>query len=173
MSGSDGATVDKRFHEFAGLAAGFSKQIVGVDLLGLNKSSLAEANLEIARTIFGKWSIEIFMMLHNLGPVGFEGLRRSLGTISSRVLSQKLNKTESKELVKRTVINSKPPRVLYSLTEKGLTVARLVEPVFLYLAFKELPIQQRGATTRWHGSPKDALHNRRLEGDIVPSGERT
>ena len=132
--------LDKRFREFATQAASFTRQAIGIsDLTEKHKSTLAESNLETAKTIFGKWCIEIFVILYNLGPVGFEDLRRRLGVISPRVLSQKLKTMESGRLVRRTLIDSRPPGVRYSLTEKGVTVARLGTPVFLFLNLDKQP----------------------------------
>src|SRR2546427_12737514 len=82
----------KEFHDFAVQAAKFSRRISDRNLYG---ERLAEANLDIARTIFGKWCIEIFVILYNIGPVGFEDLRRRPGGISPRGLSPKLKKMES------------------------------------------------------------------------------
>ena len=130
----------KEFQDFAMQAAEFSRRVSDRNPDGeSSRSRLAESNLEIARTIFGKWCIEIFVILYNLGPVGFEDLRRRLGVISPRVLSQKLKTMESGRLVRRTLIDSRPPGVRYSLTEKGVTVARLGTPVFLFLNLDKQP----------------------------------
>jgi DNA-binding HxlR family transcriptional regulator len=127
--------LEKRFREFAKEAASFTRQTMGGGVLGeRDKSTLAESNLEIAKTIFGKWCIEIFVILYDSGPIGFEKLRGDLGPISPRVLSGKLKMMESRGLVQRTLVDSRPPGARYSLTEKGLTVATLGEPVFLYLS---------------------------------------
>jgi len=129
--------LDKRFREFATQAASFTRQAIGIsDLTERHKSTLAESNLETAKTIFGKWCIEIFVILYSLGPIGFENLRKNVGSITARVLSGKLKMMESQGLVHRTLVDSRPPSALYSLTEKGLTVARLGEPVFLFLSLK-------------------------------------
>src|SRR3989442_9544896 len=126
----------KEFQDFAIEAAEFSRRVSDRNLYSESgRSRLAESNLEIARTIFGKWCIEIFVILYNIGPVGFEDLRRRLGGISPRVLSQKLKTMESERLVRRTLINSRPPGVRYSLTQKGVTGSRLGTPVFLFLNF--------------------------------------
>lgn len=50
-----------------------------------------------------------------------------------RVLSEKLKMLEHQGLVQRMVMGSRPPGVRYSLTQSGLILARLGEPVFLYL----------------------------------------
>jgi len=126
--------IERRFREFATQAASFTRQTIGFSVLGQkDKMSLAGSNLEIARTIFGKWCIEIFVILYEQGPIGFEKLRKDLGSISPRVLSGKLKMMEGQALVQRTLVDSRPPSARYSLTEKGLTVARLGEPVFLFL----------------------------------------
>lgn len=129
--------LERRFREFANHAASFTRETMGsTDRGERDKSKVAESNLEITRTIFGKWCIEIFVILYNRGPIGFEKLRRDLGSISPRVLSGKLKMMESRGLVQRTLIDSRPPGARYSLTERGRTVARLGEPVFLYLSTK-------------------------------------
>src|SRR3989442_15883407 len=121
--------LEKRFREFAKLAASFTRQTIGLSVLGKkDKTNLAESNLEITKTIFGKWCIEIFVILYGEAPIGFEKLRRDLGSISPRVLSGKLNMMESQGLVERTLIDSRPPGGRYSLTEEGLPVARLGGP---------------------------------------------
>jgi DNA-binding HxlR family transcriptional regulator len=99
---------------------------------------LADSNLKIAQAVFGKWCLEIFVILYNLGPAGFERLRKDLGGISPRVLSRKLKMMETRGLVQRTVVvGSRPPGVRYSLTHDGLILARLGTPVFLFLRFEE------------------------------------
>ena len=131
--------LNARFRRFADAAARFSEQIVET-VTGADRepSRTAEVNVEIARTVFGKWSIEILAILYHVGTVGFEELRRRLGSMSPRVLSQKLKVLESQGLVERIVKTSRPIGVSYTLTEKGLTLTKLGEPVFLYLRFKKI-----------------------------------
>jgi DNA-binding HxlR family transcriptional regulator len=126
-----------RFLRFAEVAAGFSKGIIETIPTDYEReaSRTAEVNVGIARTMFGKWSIEILALLYHTGPAGFEELRRRLGGISPRVLSQKLKRMESQELIERSVRPSRPIGVGYTLTERGRTVAKLGEPVFLFLRF--------------------------------------
>ncbi len=90
-------------------------------------------NMEIARTVFGKWSLDILTLLYLRQGAGFQEIRRSLGRISSRVLSSKLTRMQETGLIRREVKPTRPPRVTYSLTDHGQTVAKLGEPVFLYL----------------------------------------
>lgn len=101
------------------------------------REAVANMNLILAKTIFSKWSIEILTILYARRAAGFGDIKKKLGLISSSILSQKLKKLEAVGLVQRSVINARPPKVLYSLTEKGLTVAKLGEPVFLYIGYIE------------------------------------
>ena len=121
-----------RFEAFSEGASKFSRGIEP-HAEGQGMSEEAEANLRIARTVFGKWSLEILVLLYTMKRLGFEQMRKSLGGISPRVLSQKLKLLEGEGLVQRQVLSVAPTRVRYSLTQKGLTVARLGEPVFLFL----------------------------------------
>jgi DNA-binding HxlR family transcriptional regulator len=136
----------ERFREFSESASRFSRGIEPIP----SRTGLAETadlNLRIARTVFGKWSLEILVLLYTMKRLGFEEARRSLGKISSRVLSEKLKQLEGEGLVLRGVVSSSPPRVSYALTEKGLIVARLGEPVFLFLR-QEQPPQRKPSPGR-------------------------
>jgi len=137
--------LDERFGELREAIAAWSKETIAVarPFFPRNSSESTELNLMIVRTIFSKWSIEILTVLSTLKPIGFEGLRKSLKGVSSRVLSKKLKMLEDRGLVGRTVLGTRPPRVQYALTEKGRTIAAFGEPVVLYLLFKE-GFYQRG-----------------------------
>jgi DNA-binding HxlR family transcriptional regulator len=60
-------------------------------------------------------------------------MRKLLGSISAPVLSRKLRFLHDHGLVHRTVISTPVLRVQYGLTDRGLMVAQLGEPVLLYL----------------------------------------
>ena len=124
------------FREFSEAAFRFSRSVApGSPGPGIADS--AELNLQIAKTVFGKWSLEIMVLLYSIKQLGFEQIRRTLEGISRRVLSEKLKQLETRGLIRRSVISAGPQRVSYSLTEKGLIVARLGEPVFLFLRSEE------------------------------------
>jgi DNA-binding HxlR family transcriptional regulator len=94
-------------------------------------------NLFLAKTLFSKWSIEILALLYSLKTASYGDIKKGAKGITSRVLSQKLKSLESAKLIERAVIDTRPPTVRYCLTDKGLTVAKLAEPVFLYTAVTE------------------------------------
>jgi DNA-binding HxlR family transcriptional regulator len=72
-----------------------------------------------------RWTLQI---LHRLagGTRRTQGLLGSLAGISSRTLAAKLKALEADGWIERTVFAEVPPRVEYSLTEKG----RRLRPVF-------------------------------------------
>lgn len=127
-----------RFREFSEAASKFSREVEPLPP-GRGLSDGADLNLRIARTVFGKWSLEILVLLYTKKQLGFEQVRKTLGGISPRVLSEKLKLLEGEGLVLREVISVNPPRVSYKLTEKGLIVSRLGEPVFLFLRNENNP----------------------------------
>jgi DNA-binding HxlR family transcriptional regulator len=128
-----------RFREFANRCSDFSKEVVEASGTRTTTTSgdNARLNLRIARTMFGKWSVEILTFLYSTQQARFQEIKKALGEISARVLSLKLTRLEGLGLVRRTVLDTKPPGVEYSLTDKGLQAAKLGEPVFLYLRLTE------------------------------------
>jgi DNA-binding HxlR family transcriptional regulator len=72
-----------------------------------------------------KWSVLVVVMLGN-GSKRFNELRRSIASISQRMLTLTLRGLERDGLVMRTVFPTIPPRVEYELTKLGRS---LLEPV--------------------------------------------
>ena len=77
-------------------------------------------------TLIGKkWHPVIVHRLLENGPSGFNELKEDVDGISSKVLSDSLDDLEEKRLASREVVNEKPFRVQYSLTDHGASL----EPV--------------------------------------------
>ncbi len=57
--------------------------------------------------------------------------------ISSRTLSLRLKDLEGRGWVRREVVEDRPPRVLYSLTDAGTMVAKMAGPMYLYIRLLE------------------------------------
>jgi len=72
-----------------------------------------------------KWSVLVVVTLGD-GPKRFNELRRSIASISQRMLTLTLRGLERDGLVTRTVFPTIPPRVDYRLTELGRS---LLHPV--------------------------------------------
>ena len=72
-----------------------------------------------ANIISKKWHPVIIHRLLEAGSAGFNELKKDVGGVSSKVLSESLEDLEEKGVVRREVISEKPFRVKYSLTERG------------------------------------------------------
>ena len=133
------ADLAAKFADFAEASSRLSREVADVAEIRPTKAFARNVafNLEIARTVFGKWSVDILTLIYAHRTLGFQELLRAIPGISARVLSVKLGRLQELGLVRREVLGTKPPRVHYSFTEKGLRVAKLGEPVFLYLRFTE------------------------------------
>jgi DNA-binding HxlR family transcriptional regulator len=78
------------------------------------------------RILGAKWTLIIIHRL-SVRPRRFGELRHSLGEVSSRILSDRLQLLESEGLVKRISYREVPPRVVYELTEAGRSVRPVLE----------------------------------------------
>ncbi len=71
-------------------------------------------------TLIGrKWHPVILHRLLENGPLGFNDLKTEVDGISSKVLSDSLEDLEEKGFITRHVVNDKPVRVSYELTDLG------------------------------------------------------
>ena len=82
------------------------------------------------QTVFGilggKWKHRILLELHP-GPMRYNQLAASIGTISYKVLTQQLRELEEDGLVCRKVYPEVPPRVEYTLTETGYSLRPILD----------------------------------------------
>jgi len=86
-----------------------------------------QEELTTVSALFGrKWNPVIIHALAEGGPLGFSELTDPIDDISNKALSESLNVLEEMDAVERTVINKRPFRVKYSLTEWGETLGRIV-----------------------------------------------
>jgi DNA-binding HxlR family transcriptional regulator len=82
---------------------------------------------QILDRIGDKWTTLVIGLLAD-GPLRFSQIRRRIGGISQKMLTQTLRSLERDGLVSRTIYAEVPPRVEYQLTELGET---LCEPIAL------------------------------------------
>lgn len=74
----------------------------------------------------GKWNSRIICVLATLGTLRYSELRREMGNITDAVLASTLKELIANGIVERKSYNEIPPRVEYSLTEKGMSVVPIV-----------------------------------------------
>lgn len=82
----------------------------------------------VARLIGDKWMLLIIRDL-STGRQRFGQLQNSMTGISSRTLSARLSTLEQAGLIERHAYAEIPPRVEYSLTEKGRDLMPILETV--------------------------------------------
>ncbi|MFT0167926.1 winged helix-turn-helix transcriptional regulator [Paraburkholderia mimosarum] len=101
-----------------------------------------------------KWSVLVVMQLAD-GPRRFNELKRAIGGISQRMLTLTLRGLERDGMITRTVFETVPPRVDYSLTELGQSLRSPVEALGMW-AFEHLPAieKARQAFDIRHGPDK-------------------
>lgn len=83
-----------------------------------------EKTLEI---VGGRWKVLIIRELVFKKIVRFGELHRSLVGISQRILTKELRQLEKQKIVRRKVYREIPPKVEYSLTQTGLTLAPVLK----------------------------------------------
>ena len=73
-----------------------------------------------------KWKVLILWNLMN-GTMRFGVLKKSIGTVSQKVLTAQLRDMEKKGLLTRKVYAEVPPRVEYTLTETGYSLKPILD----------------------------------------------
>ena len=74
----------------------------------------------------GKWKPVILYLLSN-GVDRFGRMRRAITGISKQMLTKQLRELEADGVIHREVFAEVPPRVEYSLTEKGRSLLPVIE----------------------------------------------
>jgi len=74
----------------------------------------------------GKWKLPIIVALL-FGSKRFKEISREVHGITDKMLSKELRDLEMNQLVKRTVFDTFPPTVEYSITEHGQSLKRVIE----------------------------------------------
>ena len=81
--------------------------------------------------IGSKWKVLILRDLMP-GTKRFGELRRSIGSVSQKVLTAQLRDMEARGLVDRRVYAEVPPRVEYSLTELGRSLRPILDAMWAW-----------------------------------------
>ena len=86
--------------------------------------------VETTLTLIGdKWKVLILRDLMH-GIKRFGELKKSIGTVSQKVLTAQLRDMEANGLVHREVYAEVPPRVEYSLTELGQSLKPILDAMW-------------------------------------------
>jgi DNA-binding HxlR family transcriptional regulator len=79
--------------------------------------------------IGGKWKPVIAWLLLKNGTMRFSELDKAISGITQKMLSQQLKDLEEEKIISRVVYPVVPPKVEYSLTEKGQSLSGLLEGI--------------------------------------------
>lgn len=83
--------------------------------------------MESAAAVLGrKWHPAVIYHLLEADSLRFSELEQRLHTVSGKVLSESLEDLEEKNLVKRTVVEDRPVKVEYELTEYGKSLRPVI-----------------------------------------------
>ncbi|MGV3598998.1 MAG: winged helix-turn-helix transcriptional regulator [Bacteroidota bacterium] len=74
----------------------------------------------------GHWKLPIIVSV-SFGPKRFKQISKEVSGITDKMLSKELKELEENKLVKRTVYDSFPPKVEYSITEHGKSLKRVIK----------------------------------------------
>ena len=77
--------------------------------------------------ISGKWKMPILYLLSKKNIVRFNEMSRMLGSITYKTLSTPLKELEADELIIRKEYPQIPPKVEYSLSEKGKSLIPILD----------------------------------------------
>jgi DNA-binding HxlR family transcriptional regulator len=93
-------------------------------------SELCSKNMQALRDTLdimnGKWKMAIMFSLHE-EKKRFKELQRHVGKITGKMLSKELKDLELNQLVKRTVLDTKPVTVEYELTAYGESLEKVTD----------------------------------------------
>lgn len=93
----------------------------------MEKKQLPACPVETTLSLIGdKWKVLILRDLMD-GTKRFGELKKSIGSVSQKVLTAQLRDMEENGLVNRTVYAEVPPRVEYSLTEIGYSLKPILD----------------------------------------------
>lgn len=86
--------------------------------------------LEFGLEIFGgKWDSRIICVLAAKKTLRYSQLRKEMMNITDAVLAASLKKLIANGIIERVQYNEIPPRVEYSLTDKGLSVIPILQSI--------------------------------------------
>ncbi len=95
----------------------------------LNKDNAPRMDCAVDATmslIEGKWKSTVLCKLIMKGDMRFSELLSQMPTVSPKVLTNQLRELERDGLISRTVYAEVPVRVVYGITERGMSLAPIL-----------------------------------------------
>lgn len=85
----------------------------------------------VLSAVTGKWSSLILLSLED-GPLRFSGVKRMIGDITQRVLTENLRTLERDGYISRSVVSGPPVEVHYALTPLGTSLVEQFKPLVIW-----------------------------------------
>lgn len=105
----------------------------GSVMTGIDNSKFVETGYSYTLSLIqGKHKMVILYCLMEFQPVRFNAMRRYLGRISDKTLSQNLKELEADGLIDRKEYPQIPPKVEYSLTERGASLMKVLDQLCIW-----------------------------------------
>lgn len=79
--------------------------------------------------IGGKWKLIILYILKVNSVMRYSEIKKTLNGITHKTLSQQLKELEADDLIIRKEYPQVPPKVEYSLSEKGLSLSNVMKEI--------------------------------------------
>lgn len=99
----------------------------------IKKANFEETGFSYTLSLIqGKYKMVILYCLMEYEPVRFNEMRRYIKTISDRTLSNALKELEADGLVHREEYPQIPPKVEYSLTERGKSLMTVLDQLCVW-----------------------------------------
>ncbi|MFT3934532.1 MAG: helix-turn-helix domain-containing protein [Chitinophagaceae bacterium] len=99
------------------------------------KAAACQHKLRVSRdaleVIQGKWRLPIVLAL-TFGNKRFGEIQRDIEDISPKMLSQELKSLEENKIITRTMYDSMPVTVEYSLTPLGLSMKKMLDEILAW-----------------------------------------
>ena len=106
----------------------FGKKVISVISRYIENANFEDTGFSYTLSLIdGKYKMVILYCLMEFGRVRFNELRRYLGRISDKTLSQNLKELEADALISRTVYPQIPPKVEYTLTDRGRSLMAVLD----------------------------------------------
>lgn len=104
----------------------------------------------VLRLLMGPWTTYILYILRSQGPRRFGELKREVGGISAKVLTERLRMLEDARLVHRDYQATIPPQVTYSLAPRGAELNPMLD------ALKDIALRWQKEDAQGAASAKQA-----------------
>ena len=99
----------------------------------LDKSNFEETSFSYTLSLIsGKYKMVILYCLMEFEIVRYNELKRYIGTISHKTLSTSLKELEKDQLINRKEYPQIPPKVEYSLSERGKSMMEILDQLCIW-----------------------------------------